>query len=152
MSRTLAATPPAGLDVIDYGCGSGILAVAAAALGARRVIALDIDPQALRATAENARRNGLSDRVSVVEAATATGRAPVAEPASLVIANILAGTLMELAPVLSRLTIPGGTLMLSGILDAQAREVADAYHQGFDMRAGGKSDGWVRLDGRRREE
>ena len=147
----LAAKPPEGMEVIDYGCGSGILAVAAAALGARRVIAFDIDPQALRATVENARANGVSDRVCVV-AAEAAMRAPVVAPVSLVIANILAGTLVELAPALSALTRPGGNLVLSGILEPQAAEVVAAYCAGFDMLVGGESDGWVRLDGRRRAQ
>ena len=146
----LAAAPPAGIDVIDYGCGSGILAVTAAALGARRVTAIDIDPQALRATAENARANGVSDRVGVVAAEVAT-RAPV-EPASLVIANILAGPLMALAPVLAALTVPGSEVTLSGILESQAEEVAGACRGAFDMRVGAMSDGWVRLDGTRRGE
>ena len=147
----LAAKPPVGVEVIDYGCGSGILAVAAAALGARRVIAFDIDPQALRATGDNARSNGVSDRVRVVAAGPATNT-PVAEPAMLVIANILAGTLVELAPALSALTRPGGDLVLSGILEPQAARVTATYCPGFDMLVGGKSDGWVRLDGRRRSE
>ena len=144
----LAAVPPAGVDVIDYGCGSGILAVSAAALGARRVAALDVDHQALQATAENARVNGVSDRVSVL-AAQPAARPPV-RPASLVLANILAGTLVELAPVLSALTVPGGNLVLSGILEAQACEVAGAYRGVFAMQIGGESEGWVRLEGKRR--
>ena len=146
----LATTPPKGVDVIDYGCGSGILAVAAAVLGARRVTAIDIDPQALRATAENARANAVSDRVSVV-AAEATANA-VVEPASLVVANILAGPLKALAPTLADLTATGGDLALSGILEAQADDVAGAFRGAFDMRAGGTGEGWVRLDGRRRED
>ena len=117
----LAAAPPFGLEVIDYGCGSGILAVAAAMLGARRVTALDIDPQALGAAAETARSNGVSDRVRV-----------------------------ELAPMLSALTGPGGRLMLSGVLEAQAGDVAAAYRAEIDMHVGGTRDGWVRLDGPRR--
>ncbi|MCY4350043.1 MAG: 50S ribosomal protein L11 methyltransferase [Thiotrichales bacterium] len=145
-----ADAPPAELDVIDYGCGSGILAVTAAVFGASRVTAIDIDPQALRATAENARANGVSDRVSVVPAETAA-KAPV-RPASLVVANILADPLMALAPTLADLTIPGGDLALSGILEAQADEVADAFGGAFDIRTGGRSEEWVRLDGRRREE
>ena len=144
----LAAAPPAGIDVIDYGCGSGILAIAAVALGARRVLALDIDPQALEATAENARINGVSDRVHVV-AADAAARAPIV-PASLVVANILAGTLVELAPVLAAMSGPGGGLVLSGILETQALDVAGAYRGAFDLRIGGESEGWVRLDGTRR--
>ena len=146
----LAALQPAGIDVIDYGCGSGILAVAAAALGARRVLALDIDPQARQATAENARTNGVSDRVDIAAAGAAPG--PAVAPASLVVANILAGPLVELAPVLSALTIPGGNLALSGVLEAQAAEVAGAYRSAFDLRVGGEIEGWVRLDGRRRPE
>ena len=140
----LAAAPPAGLDVIDYGCGSGILAVAAALLGARRVSALDVDPQALRAAAGNARINGVSDRVDV---AAAGADLP---PAGFVVANILAGTLIDLAPVLAAATAPGGGLALSGILDAQAEDVAAAYRGAFDVRTGASESGWTRLDGRRR--
>ena len=115
------------------------------------MLALDIDPQALRATAENARINGVSDRVSVAAAETATAASGAAvEPASLVVANILAGTLVDLAPVLSALTAPGGDLALSGILEAQAEDVAGAYRGTFDVDVGGTSDGWLRLDGRRR--
>ena len=136
----LAAAPPVGLEVIDYGCGSGILAVAAAMLGARRVTALDIDPQALEATVENARSNCVSDRVGVVAADAAT-RTPEVEPASFVMANILAGTLIELAPMLSALTRPGGRLMLSGVLEAQAGDVAAAYRAEIDMQVGGERDG-----------
>ena len=140
----LAAAPPAGIDVIDYGCGSGVLAITAAVLGARRVVAVDVDPQALRATAENARVNGVSDRVTAVESGAALA------PAPRVLSNILAGTLVELAPVLAAATAPGGSLTLSGILEAQADEVAGAYRGAFDVHAGGTSDGWMRLDGRRR--
>ena len=150
----IAAAPPRGLDVVDYGCGSGVLALAAAVLGARRVTAVDIDPQARRATAENARVNGVSDRVCVAGADAAADAAPHAaiDPASLVVANILAGPLVELAPVLSALAMPGGDLALSGILEVQADEVAGAYREAFDIRVGGTSEGWVRLDGRRRED
>ena len=146
----LASAPPAGIDVIDYGCGSGVLAVAAAALGARRVTALDIDPQALQATAQNARANRVSDRVSVVAAGATRG--PPVEPASLVVANILAGPLVALAPVLAALTAPGGQIALSGILEAQADEVAGAFGGRFDVGVGARSEGWVRVDGRRRED
>ena len=160
----LVATPPVGLDVIDYGCGSGILAIAAAVLGAHRVTALDIDPQARQATVENARINGVSDRVKVVAEGAATGAtadvaagtiagavtSAAAAPASLVIANILAGPLVEFAPVLAAMTAPRGDLALSGILEAQADEVAGAYRDAFDIHTRTSSDGWVRLDGRRR--
>ena len=140
----LAAVPPTGIDVIDYGCGSGILAVAAAVLGARRVVALDIDPQARQATAENARLNGVSDRVGIAAPGAAVA------PALLVVANILAGPLVELAPVLAAATAPGGELVLSGILKTQTATVAEAYRGAFDIHAGASSDGWQRLDGKRR--
>ena len=144
----LAATPPVGIDVIDYGCGSGILAVVAAALGAPRVLAFDIDPQALQATTENARINEVSDRVSVAAAHAAVN--DVGATASLVVANILAGPLVELAPVLAAMTTPGGHLALSGILEAQAAGVADAYRDAFDIHTETSRGGWVRLDGIRR--
>ena len=144
----LAAAPPVGGDVVDYGCGSGILAIAAAALGARRVLAVDIDPQALEATAANARVNGVSDRVSAVAADAAA--IDIGAGASLVVANILAGPLIELAPVLGGMTGPGGDLALSGIVETQAAEVADAYRSAFDIHTETSRDGWVRLDGRRR--
>lgn len=139
----LVEVPPAGLEVIDYGCGSGILAVTAAKLGARRVVALDLDPQALRATAENAQANDVSDCIVV---AAADEELP---PAGLVVANILAGTLVERAPMLAAATTPGGGLMLSGILKAQIHAVAAAYRGAFDIHAGDTRDGWTRLDGRR---
>ena len=120
----------------------------AAALGARRVLAIDIDPQALEATTANARINGVSDRVSAVAADTAA--IDIGAGASLVVANILAGPLIELAPVLGAMTKPGGGLALSGILDGQAAEVADAYRDAFDIHSETSSDGWVRLDGKRR--
>ena len=101
----------------------------------------------MRATAENARANGVSDRVSVVAAETATSAA--VEPASLVVANILAGPLTALAPGLAALTAPRGELALSGILETQADDVTDAFRPAFDVRVGARSEGWVRLDGRR---
>ena len=146
--QRLVAAPPARVAVVDFGCGSGVLAIAAAALGARRVLAIDIDPQALQATAENARLNGVADRVSVVAANAVTSTPD--EPASLVIANILSGTLVELAPLMSALTIPGGSLMLSGVLESQAGDVARAYRSSFVCEVGGAIEGWVRLDGTRR--
>ena len=142
----LVAEPPVGMDVIDYGCGSGILAIAAATLGARRVFALDIDPQARHATAENARINRVCERLSVV------GQDNELESASLVVVNILAEPLVTLAPSIAEMTVPGGALVLSGILENQAHSVAGAYSDAFDIHAGATSDGWVRLDGRRRTD
>ncbi len=136
--------PPQGETVIDYGCGSGILAIAAALLGARHVVATDIDPQALEATRANAERNGVASRVEVV----APEQLPVMQ-ADRVLANILAGPLAELAPRLIGLTRPGGTLVLAGLLDEQAETVAAAYHNHCRMAVGDRREGWSRLEGER---
>ena len=142
----LDGTPPAGLRVLDYGCGSGILALAALKLGAASACAFDIDPQALIATRDNARRNGLAGRLEIRGAAAApTG------PFDLVLANILAGPLRMLAPELARLC-PAGTLLLAGLLDEQAAEVADAYSPWFDIETADRRDGWIALTGHRRAE
>jgi ribosomal protein L11 methyltransferase len=134
-----------GADVIDYGCGSGILAVAAARLGARHIQAVDIDPQALYATGENARKNGVAERI--------TGLAPEqlpARPVDCLLANILAGPLIGFAPRFAGLLRPGGSLVLSGILHDQAPEVAAAYRDGFAMEPAVRRGDWVRLTGKRR--
>ena len=140
----LAACPPVDETVIDYGCGSGLLAIAALRLGARQVIAIDNDPQALVATRENARRNGVADPLTV-------GGVDTALPAAdRVLANILAGVLIEQAPTLIKPMRPGGRLVLAGLLEGQAAEVASAYAQAIDFGPGAARDGWVRLDGTRR--
>ncbi len=143
--RWLDAHPPAGQTVTDYGCGSGVLAIAAARLGARRVIGVDTDPQALLATAENARRNTVADRVQ----AFLPDDAP-AETADLLLANILADPLVELAPLLAHRVRPGGHLVLSGILADQATMVTEAYRPDFDLVRTETEDGWVCLTGVRR--
>lgn len=112
-----------GASVIDYGCGSGILALAALALGAARVQALDIDPQACAASAENAARNGLGARLSV------HGPGEALEAADIVLANILAGPLIDLAPTLGALLRPGGQIVLAGITVEQVDAVCAAYGQ-----------------------
>jgi ribosomal protein L11 methyltransferase len=112
----------AGRRVIDVGCGSGILAIAALKLGAAGAVAIDHDPQALLATRENAARNGVADRLTILGA-----DAPPPEPADVVVANILAGTLIELAPQIVAMVRPGGLLALSGILAEQASDVGAAY-------------------------
>jgi ribosomal protein L11 methyltransferase len=132
-----------GERVLDYGCGSGILALAAARLGAREVAATDLDPLALEATASNARANGVAVGVA----------APESVPAGtfdIVVANILANPLIALEPVLAARTRRGGRLALSGILAAQAAEVLAAYAADFDCAAGAAEDGWVLVEGRRR--
>lgn len=135
----------AGADVIDYGCGSGILAIAALLLGARRAIGMDIDPQALLATHQNADRNGVLDRLRVTEDPQ-VGDAQ----ADVVLANILAGPLIELAPLLAQRTRAGGRIALSGLLAEQADAVTAAYGPWFDIDLKGALDGWVLLTGRRR--
>lgn len=131
-----------GLIVVDYGCGSGVLGIAAALKGARRVVCVDNDPQALGASAENARRNGVSERIQCLEP---QNYEPT--PANIVLANILAEPLIELAPVLAASLAPGGQLVLSGLLEEQAEEVADAYRRWLPAIDLKKQDGWVRLHG-----
>jgi ribosomal protein L11 methyltransferase len=132
--------------VLDYGCGSGILGVAAAKLGARRVTAIDIDPQALLATRSNAERNEVSETII-----TGLPRALSAdERFDLVVANILAGPLVELAPIICQALRPGGMLALSGILQEQAATVREAYAAYCDMDDTVIEGDWIRLSGRKR--
>lgn len=141
----LAAHPPRDLDVIDYGCGSGILAIAALKLGARHALGTDTDPQALAVSHENAGRNQVADRLALFlpEALPAQANADV------VLANILAGPLVQLAPRLTALVRPGGRLILSGLLANQAAEVEAAYaaHFVFEQHV---QDGWAMLAGCKR--
>lgn len=132
----------AGCRVIDYGCGSGILAIAAARLGAADVVGVDIDPQALLSTESNAQRNRVQITVLSTDAA-----AP--EPADVVVANILSSPLKLLAPVLTRLVKPGGSLVLSGVLERQIEEVCNAYEPFMAMRAVDVQEGWACLAGQR---
>ncbi|MDD0841719.1 50S ribosomal protein L11 methyltransferase [Pseudomonas sp. Gutcm_11s] len=136
----------AGCNVIDFGCGSGILAIAALLLGAPRAIGTDIDPQALEASRDNAGRNGIDP-----------ARFPVylpadmpQQPAEVVVANILAGPLVSLAPQITALVQAGGRLALSGILAEQAEEVRAAYEGAFDLDPTAIKDGWVRISGVKR--
>jgi ribosomal protein L11 methyltransferase len=132
-------------EVIDYGCGSGILAVAAAKLGARHIRAVDIDPQALYATGENARKNKVAERVSALEPARLPDLA-----VDCLLANILARPLIELAPRFAALVRPGGHLVLSGILHEQAAEVGAAYRHAFSVEPAARLGDWVRLAATRR--
>jgi ribosomal protein L11 methyltransferase len=143
----LAARPPQGAHVLDYGCGSGILAIAALKLGAQRGLGVDIDPQALEATRRNAERNGiLAGRLPTLLSGTDLEAAGF----DLVLANILAGPLVELAPVLSRAARPGARLLLAGLLDWQAEGVMAAYREAYDIRIGDRRDDWCLLEGVRR--
>ncbi|HEX6944923.1 MAG TPA: 50S ribosomal protein L11 methyltransferase [Casimicrobiaceae bacterium] len=138
----LHATVRGGESVLDYGCGSGILAIAARLLGAARVLGTDVDPQALRASADNAAANGVE----------ATFVAPDALPPGVhevVVANILANPLVLLAPAIAARVGPGGRLALSGILEPQADEVIAAYAPWITLRAWRTAEGWVLLCGER---
>ena len=137
----------AGKEIIDYGCGSGILGLAALLLGAPHVIGVDMDPQALEASRENARRNNVAtERLDLYlpEAAPET-------QADILLANILAQPLMELAPMLAQRVRPGGWIVLSGILSNQADDLLQRYEHWFDMEEPAEQDGWVRLQGRRHQ-
>jgi ribosomal protein L11 methyltransferase len=135
-----------GLDVLDFGCGSGILAIAALLLGARHAVGTDIDVQALDASRDNAGRNGIAEQRLALYLPPQLP--PVA--ADVLVANILAGPLVALAPQLASLVKPGGRLALSGILAEQGEEVAAAYAADFDLDPIALRDGWVRISGRRR--
>lgn len=141
----LDANVPRGLQVLDYGCGSGVLAIAALKLGAAGAWGVDIDPQALLASAANALHNGVGDRFStgLPEQLTEAGF-------DVLLANILANPLVELAPRLEGLVKPGGQLVLSGILADQAGEVQQAYERWFEFTPAVVQDGWARLQGIRR--
>lgn len=141
--RWLDRSLQSGQTVIDYGCGSGVLAIAAARLGASQVTGVDIDPLALEASRYNARRNDVAVEFLPAEA-------PAPAPAHVVVANILAGPLRALAPFLAGLTRTQGRLVLSGILQEQAQEVAETYLPWFDLEVGEIEEGWVRLEGVKR--
>ncbi|MDX9687163.1 MULTISPECIES: 50S ribosomal protein L11 methyltransferase [Halopseudomonas] len=135
-----------GLNAIDFGCGSGILAIAALLLGAERVTGTDIDPQALEASRDNAQRNGIADERFPLY----LPEAMPAEPADLLLANILAGPLVSLAPQLISLVRPGGRIALSGILAEQTEEILAAYRDAFELDPVAEKDGWIRVTGVRR--
>jgi ribosomal protein L11 methyltransferase len=142
----LDAHVTAGARVIDYGCGSGILALAAIKLGAAHAFCFDIDPQALIATADNGNANALEDQLSVCADAALLPAA-----SDVLIANILAAPLCALAARFARLVRPGGALVLSGLMEDEAFEVTRANGACFDMQPCGRRAGWVALSGRRRE-
>ena len=134
-----------GSQLIDFGCGSGILAIAALRLGAAQAIGIDNDPQAIIASNDNARRNGVAERLQ-----TALPKDITPPPCELLIANILASPLKQLAPQLSALVKPGGHIVLSGILASQADEVAARYRDQFELDAIEQRQDWVRLSGVKR--
>jgi ribosomal protein L11 methyltransferase len=136
---------PPGARVIDYGCGSGILAVAAVKLGASHAYCFDIDPQALIATRDNAAANGVTERVTVCETAE-----QLPEGADILVANILSGPLCALAPSFARLVRSDGALVVAGLMSFQSPEVTQAHDAWFDMRPFARRDDWIGLSGRRR--
>lgn len=131
--------------VIDYGCGSGVLAIAAALLGAQHVVGIDNDPQALEASRDNAERNGVSERLDLHLPGDEKS-----EAADVLVANILAGPLHQLAPLFASQVKPGGALALSGILAGQHEELLTRYAEWFDDLRFSQREDWVRIDGRRR--
>jgi ribosomal protein L11 methyltransferase len=133
-----------GERVLDYGCGSGILAIAAAKLGAGFVCGTDIDPQALSASEANAERNGITAMFAPPDALPR-------EAFDVIIANILANPLVTLAPALARRVLPGGRIALSGILEAQADGVVAAYSRWFNIAPWRATEGWTLVEGTRRQ-
>ena len=131
--------------VIDYGCGSGILAIAALKLGAKSVIGVDIDPQALQASRDNAERNHVSEQLSLFLAKDL----PANLEADIVVANILAGPLKELEPNIEILVKPNGLVGLSGILATQADSVYQAYQADFQLDPIVTLDEWCRITGKK---
>ncbi|HUY83533.1 MAG TPA: 50S ribosomal protein L11 methyltransferase [Steroidobacteraceae bacterium] len=144
--EALAALDLRGKTVIDYGCGSGILAIAALKLGAARAHAIDIDPQALAAAAANAAANGVADRLRRADAAA------VLPGADCVVANILASTLIEVRERLAAACRAGGDLLLSGILVAQTDAVTAAYRETFAIVGVARREDWCCIRARRRTE
>jgi ribosomal protein L11 methyltransferase len=131
-----------GSTALDYGCGSGILALAAAKLGATDVLGVDIDERALEAAADNAARNNVALRL-------AHSKQALTEQFDLVVANILTNPLCVLAPLIAARVAPGGQLALSGVLATQADQVIAAYAPFISLKVGAILDGWVRLEGNR---
>ncbi|MDX7844379.1 50S ribosomal protein L11 methyltransferase [Aeromonas caviae] len=135
----------AGKTVVDFGCGSGILGIAALKLGAARVIGIDIDPQAIQASRDNAERNGVADQIELYLPADQ----PQDVEADVVVANILAGPLRELAPLIAGHGKPGSLMALSGVLESQAPELETIYGQWFEMDPTAVKEEWCRLSGRK---
>ncbi|HNO62428.1 MAG TPA: 50S ribosomal protein L11 methyltransferase [Thauera aminoaromatica] len=131
-----------GCSVLDYGCGSGILAIAAAKLGAGAVLGIDIDEKAVEAARDNAARNHAAVRLQ-------HSAVPVGDTFDLVVANILTNPLCVLAPAISARVAPGGRVALSGVLEAQAAQVVEAWAPHIALHVGAAHEGWIRLEGRR---
>jgi ribosomal protein L11 methyltransferase len=149
-TTALCLTELAGMDladceVVDYGCGSGILAVAALKLGARFALCVDNDPQALVATEDNAQRNGIAGKAMAVAMPGQISPPAQQRRYDVVIANILAGPLMELSDTLLAFLKPGGTVLLSGLIASQAEALCTHYSSQIDLCIAGETDGWICL-------
>jgi ribosomal protein L11 methyltransferase len=142
----LEANAPAGLSVLDYGCGSGILAMVAKKLGAAEVIGVDIDPQAMESARFNAERNHVEIAFALPNDFAVTH--PALTKFDVVVANILSSPLKVMAPMLSGRVAAGGALVLSGVLARQAEEVAAAYAPYIQLTVWAEHEGWVALSGR----
>jgi ribosomal protein L11 methyltransferase len=138
--RWLAENPPSGKSLLDYGCGSGVLAIAAAKLGAAPVAGVDVDPEAIATSRANARANAVIATFTLPEELT---------PSSfdVVMANILAGPIELLAPLLAQRTSDGGRVTLSGILESQVDPVVAAYSRWFNIDVWAREEGWATLTG-----
>ena len=133
-----------GETLLDYGCGSGILTIAALKLGVSRACGVDIDPQAIRASQDNAAQNQVSAEFYLSD------NLPAGQKFDIVIANILANPLRMLAQMLAERTRTGGEIVLSGILAEQTEELSGIYRQWFDLNSPKTLDGWVCISGRKR--
>ena len=138
-----------GMQVIDFGCGTGVLAIAALKLGALQELAVDNDPQAITATNQNAERNQVASEHLTIALPEAVAWAPFQGSAVMVVANILAGPLEALAPQLKSLVKSGGRLILAGLLTNQAESLIDAYAPEIELTIEQETEGWVLLGGKR---
>lgn len=142
----LAENPPNSLDVIDFGCGTGILAIAAAKLGAIRVLAIDNDPQAVTASTENAEKNNCSDVIKTFH----SDEKIEYEKCDLLMANILAKPLVELQTLFSKIVKPNGAILLSGILEHQVEKIIDCYSPNFNNFKNSNKNEWYRISASRK--
>ena len=142
----LAGNPPNSLDVIDFGCGTGILAIAAAKLGAKRVLAIDNDPQAVTASTENAKKNNCADVIKAFHSAEMIEY----EKCDLLMANILAKPLVELQTLFSKIVKPNGAILLSGILEHQVEKIINCYSPNFNNFKNSNKNEWYRISASRK--
>ena len=148
--RALDVAPLETTRIVDYGCGSGILGIAAALLGAQQVLGIDNDPQAITASRDNAVRNGVSASQFSASLPDTAALETWQSSADWVVANILAGPLIELAPRLTALMVPQGRLLLAGLLEEQAEQIIAAYAPSVTLAIADQQEEWVLLAGEAR--